>query len=209
MTKNQNAKYKIGDLVIDHKNEYIGRIVKLYLFEDQWFYQLNNREELIPEHQLSLANNEKFVLHKKENIHIDYKFQFGDIVQVKGYGKDLFVVIGFRCEIWRYRNSAWEDLVYECSRLKDGEWLEATEEELVYITNEENAKRFFTTTQVKTLSPPKTYKHKEIIDVDTLLDMYNDYKSLYENFGEISYKKKMNEIIKKLEALNHYNRKNQ
>ena len=47
------------------------------------------------------------------------------------------------------------------------------------------------------------------MDIDTLLDMYNDYQYLYLNFGEAGYKKKMKEILKKLEALsNHSFRKN-
>lgn len=200
MTKGRMAKYKIGDYVMGRNEEIFGKIVNVHLVEGQWFYRLHNREELYREDQLSPAD-EDAELAQKENVHIDYRFQFGDIVHVKGYGSDLFVVIGFRAEIWRYKNSAWEDLIYELSRLKDGEWLEATEEELVYIADEQKAKKFLLHPQLRNNPTQKPERKKDMADIDMLLDMYNDYKRLYELFGENTYRKKMKEVLKKLEAI--------
>lgn len=207
MSKKGQPKYNIGDSVFIIKEGMASKIRKILQFNGEWYYLLDNQRNLFAEenlhHELDLKHKQKH-----ENIHIEYKFHFGDIVRVKGYGQELFVIIGFRAEIWRYKESSWEDIIYELSRLTDGGWLEATEEELTYITNEENARRFYDTkTKANTknqlyISPPKTNnRQKEMVDIDELLDMYNDYQYLYQNFGENGYKKKMKEILKKLEAI--------
>jgi hypothetical protein len=211
MTNSGQPKYCIGDQIVISENGYVSEIVKIYQLGGEWYYQLKDRKNLYFEKNImSLSEYEKFS-HKSENIPIQYKFHFGDIVRVNGYGQDLFVIIGFRAEIWRYKDSAWEDVVYELSRINDGAWLEASEEELTYITSGENAKKLLAAkkqagTKSKLLSAPqKELKgKKETADIDTLLDMYNDYKYLFLNFGESGYKKKMKEILKKLEALSNH-----
>ncbi len=69
---------------------------------------------------------------KLEWIELNYNFTFGDLVQVTGYDKDVFRIVGFRTEVWRYKNDAWEDTIYELSRITDGEWLEADESDLTH-----------------------------------------------------------------------------
>ncbi|WP_090749912.1 hypothetical protein [Mesobacillus persicus] len=61
---------------------------------------------------------------------------------MKGYGSDLFKIVGFRTGICRYKEDSWEDIIYELSRIKDGEWLEAGEEELTLIADAESADVF-------------------------------------------------------------------
>lgn len=47
-------------------------------------------------------------------------------------------------------------------------------------------------------------RKQDMENIDSLLDLYNDYQYLYLNFGESGYKKKMKEILKKLEALSKH-----
>ncbi|WP_062356647.1 hypothetical protein [Bacillus kwashiorkori] len=207
MTKNQKPKFKIGDNVVITKVGNKGNVKKIVYIEGDWYYKLAEHDHLFAESSLQLKHHHEAKAHLTENIHVEYKYHFGDIVRVKGYGQQLFTVIGFRVEIWRYRESAWDDIIYELSRISDGQWLEASEEELTYITSGENALKLInskkqTSAKPLLLSPPKSSaKTKETADIDTLLDMYNDYYFLYQNFEEANYKKKMNEILKKLEAL--------
>jgi hypothetical protein len=212
MGEERKPKYSIGERVYIEKEGRVAAVCARYLINNQWYYALESRNDLYSEKGLSKPGKDSGQGEIRENLVIEYKFQFGDIVKVKGYGQDLFTVIGFRAEIWRYQDSAWEDIIYELSRLRDGQWLEASEEEITFITNEERGKKFF-------LKKDKGYDSgapfrigakkgektkKETADIDELLDIYNDYYYLYLNFGEASYKKKMNEIMKKLKALaNH------
>ncbi|GAE44321.1 IG hypothetical 18022 [Mesobacillus boroniphilus JCM 21738] len=55
---------------------------------------------------------------EKEQIDIEYKYFFGDLVQVKGYGSDLFKVVGFRTEIWRYKEEPGRMSFMNCPGLK-------------------------------------------------------------------------------------------
>lgn len=217
MSKHEQPKFCLGDRVIVVQNGIISEINKIYQISGEWFYQLKDSNNLYFEKNLmpwkgNKPNSIGATPQKQENIHIDYRFQFGDIVRVKGYGQDLFVIIGFRAEIWRYKDSSWEDFIYECSRLSDGAWVEASEEELTYITNEENAKKLLNAKKQqlkqknKLLAPTQkgTNRKQEIENIDSLLDLYNDYQYLYLNFGELGYQKKMKEILKKLEALSNH-----
>lgn len=204
---NEKPKFAVGDMVVVERDGTLSMVQKIFRVDGGWFYKLNNYDDLISEKNLALNKTNDF-LKKRENVYIQYKFRFGDIVRVKGYGQDLFIVIGFRAEIWRYKESAWEDIIYELAKINDGQWLEASEEELTYITNEENAKKLINGKKKNLaknplpLSSPKLQgRQKEMADIDRLLDMYNDYYYLYQNFGEANYRKKMKEILKKLEAM--------
>lgn len=208
MTKRGQPKFTLGDTVVIAKDGITSTINKIVNHDGNWYYSLENNENLYAECNLLFQKEYEKSFQKRENINIEYKYHFGDIVRVKGYGQELFVIIGFRAEIWRYKESSWEDIIYELSRITDGQWLEAAEEELTYITNEDNAKKLINAkkqTAAKNqllISPQKTQSRtKEISDIDSLLDMYNDYLFLYQNFGEAGYKKKMREILRKLEAI--------
>jgi len=204
---NEKPRYSVGDVVVLERDGTITIIQKIFQVDGEWYYKLKDYQDLISERSLAIKPKLE-VAKMRENVNIEYKFQFGDIVRVKGYGQDLFMVIGFRAEIWRYKESAWEDLIYELAKINDGQWLEASEDELTYITNEENAKKLMAMKKdpidknpLPLSSPKPQSRQKEIVDIDQLLDMYNDYQYLYLNFGEASYRKKMKEILKKLEAM--------
>ncbi|SEN79760.1 hypothetical protein SAMN05192533_12122 [Mesobacillus persicus] len=163
---------------------------------------------------------------EKEHIDIEYKFFFGDVVQVKGYGSDLFKIVGFRTEIWRYKEDSWEDIIYELSRIKDGEWLEAGEEELTLIADAESADVFIKKFGLlwntdkkdkKALSAPEEKKQtsskrkseKEELRkkgmkkslIDSMLDIYNDYRILYLWFGDEEYAHVMKVVLRKLSVI--------
>jgi hypothetical protein len=134
----------------------------------------------------------------------------------------LFKIVGFRTEIWRYKEDAWEDVIYELSRVSDGEWLEAGEEELTLVADAESADTFIqklgllylVNKQDKTGSKPLSKKilrkdEWEVIErkkerkqlIDNLLDIYNDYRILYELFSDQEYYQVMRVIVRKLESL--------
>ena len=194
MTKNGQPKFNIGDQIVVLESGFVSEVVKIYQLGGEWYYQLKDLKNLYYEKNLQTLSEFEKQNQKSEKIHVQYKFHFGDVVRVQSYGQDLFIVIGFRAEIWRYQDSAWEDIIYELSRLSDGAWLEAPEEELIYITSGENALKLINAktspTEIIIVSSTKGNKgKKQALNIDTLLDMYNDYHYLYLNFGESSYKK--------------------
>ncbi len=190
--------------------------------EGSYVYEVNYSEGLFIESLLSpIDEYDGAILQEKEQINIEYKYFFGDLVQVNGYGDDYFKVVGFRTEIWRYKENAWEDIVYELSRLGDGEWLEAHEDELILITDAESADVYFQELGLlypyKSNNGPKDGKTKSSIRqaeqkmlqehreqkqlIDSLLDLYNDYAVLYKNFQDQEYKKIMVLTLLKLKGL--------
>ncbi|ETI67880.1 hypothetical protein [Neobacillus vireti] len=185
-------------------------------------YEVNKSDGLFIESALQLLSEYEGTVLEHEQIDIEYKFFFGDLVQVSGYGADLFKVVGFRTEIWRYKEDAWEDIIYELSRVSDGEWLEAGEEELTLVADAENADTFIqklgilylVNKQEKAANIPKPLnmvrkaefeeierkkEKKELID--NLLDIFNDYRILYEMFHDQEYYQVMRVILRKLESL--------
>lgn len=140
--KPNKPKYKIGDTVVIIMYGTVGKITDLRWLDGMYVYEIDKSEGLYFEKKLELLSEYKGEIVEKEHIEIEYKFFFGDIVQVKGYGAELFKIVGFRTEIWRYKENAWEDVIYELSRIRDGEWLEAGEEELTLVADAENADMF-------------------------------------------------------------------
>ena len=155
-----------------------------------------------------------------ENISIEVLYQIGDIVLIKGYGNSLFRIVGIRTEVWRYADDGWEELTYELTRMADGAWLEAIEEEISLMISNEEAEIIM---QQLHLNPPledaqdlgshfinqtsssKTNEFNEITNqekmIDELLDIYNDYLALYQMFQDPEYEDMMNFILK---SLNRY-----
>lgn len=185
-------------------------------------YEVNYSEGLFLESLLVPINEYGVdIQQEKEEINIEYKFFFGDLVQVEGYEEEYFKVVGFRTEIWRYKENAWEDVVYELSRLSDGEWLEAHEDELVLIADAESAELYFQklellypikkSTRKKEGHPYNALRKAEWNTlqefqarrqlIDELLDLYNDYSALFATFRDDEYKKVMLLTLLKLKGL--------
>ncbi|MEK4874551.1 hypothetical protein N1I87_07545 [Bacillus sp. FSL W8-0102] len=115
----------------------------------------------------------------------------------------MFKIIGCRTEIWRYKEDAWEDIIYELTRIPDGEWLEAQEEELKLVADHEEAERILKKAELLLISSQAKRKglpapeSPEIL-IDRLLDELNDYQQLYHYFQDEFYRVKVKEIKEKL-----------
>ncbi|MBM6619383.1 hypothetical protein [Bacillus suaedaesalsae] len=215
----KNPKFKVGDIVVISLYGTVSKISKIKSLNGNFAYELNNKEGLYLEDTLEsiLEYDDKNT--NQESLQVEFKYYFGDLVQVKGYGKDLFKIVGLRTEIWRYKKDAWEDIIYELSRLSDGEWLEASEDEITLIADHEHAPIFLQkldmiyvkTKETKVMemlqSMNKQRKtEKELLRlkrerkaiIDGLLDVYNDYKYLYELFEDEEYKNVMELVMENL-----------
>lgn len=222
MEKRKRPKYKIGDTVVITMYGTVGKVTDVKWLDEKYVYEVNKSEGLYVEAALHLLSEYEGSLAEQEHIDIEYKYLFGDLVQVSGYGSDLFKVVGFRTEIWRYKEDAWEDVIYELSRVSDGEWLEAGEEELTLVADAESAETFIQklgllyliNKQQKSISLPKLQnmlrkaeveeierKKEKKQYIDHLLDIYNDYRILYELFSDAEYHHVMRVILRKLETL--------
>ncbi len=222
MAKRKKPKYNIGEMVVIKAYGTVGKITDIKWMDGNYIYEINKNEGLFIEERLQLLSEYEDKVIDKEHIDIEYKFFFGDIVQVNGYSTDLFKIVGFRTEIWRYKEDAWEDVIYELSRISDGEWLEAGEDELTMVAEAENAEKFIqklgylyninNQTNKLNLPEPKqplkdknrekliTENHK-INMIDHLLDIYNDYQILAKMFQDPEYEKVQKLIIQKLKKL--------
>jgi hypothetical protein len=222
MEKGKKPGFKIGDTVVITIYGTVGKVTDVKLLDGNYVYEVNKSDGLFIESALQLLSEHDANLMDTEQIDIEYNFFFGDLVQVSGYGAELFKVIGFRTEIWRYKEDAWEDVIYELSRISDGEWLEAGEEELTLVADAENADTFIqklgllylVKKQEKTgenlkvenlvrkeeFEAIKQKKEKKEL-IDNLLDIFNDYQILYELFQDQEYYQVMAMILKKLASL--------
>ncbi|WP_035323368.1 hypothetical protein [Peribacillus kribbensis] len=222
MAKDKKPKFKIGDTVVINIYGTVGKITDLKLMDGAYVYEVNHSEGLYLESSLEhITSYQGEIVTESEQIDIVYKYFFGDLVQVEGYGTDLFKVIGFRTEIWRYKENAWEDVIYELSKVTDGEWLEAHEDELNLIADYETADTYIQkfgflypisnkmkkVELTKKAVPKKTekewldWKKEKVLLIDGLLDLYNDYRSLYDAFQDEEYKLVMQLVLKKIQAV--------
>ena len=222
MEKRKKPKFNIGDTVVITIYGTVGKVTDIKWLDGLHVYEINKSEGLYLETSLQMLSEYDGKLLDKEQIDIEYKYFFGDLVQVKGYGSDLFKVVGFRTEIWRYKEDAWEDVIYELSRIKDGEWLEAGEEELTLVADSDSADTFIqklgllfsANKEVKpsvNLEKPHQPRagekeelrkiHQKRMTIDNLLDLYNDYRILYKWFKDDEYAHVMRVILRKLSML--------
>ncbi|MDP4105845.1 MAG: hypothetical protein Q8935_12940 [Bacillota bacterium] len=222
MDKKKKPKFKIGDTVVITMYGTVGKITDIKWLDGKYLYEVNNSEGLYVEAGLQLLSEYKGKIVEQEQIDIEYKFFFGDLVQVSGYGSELFKVVGFRTEIWRYKEDAWEDVVYELSRVRDGEWLEANEEELTLVADAESADTFIQKLGLlyminKQQNPIKLPKLQNILRkaeveemerkkeqkelIDSLLDIYNDYRILFDMFHDQEYYQVMRVVLRKLASI--------
>ena len=199
MSGGKKPKFSIGEPVVIVKTGAVTKITEIHWGGTRWYYQLQHYDELYAEKTLRSCKDQYDSL-VREQVDLEYAFRYGDVVSVEGYPDDWFVIIGFRAEIWRYQDSAWEDIIYELSHIEDGSWLEASEEELTLVAKSQDRQNLLQKTVEKRRHTGKKERRKKV-NIDQLLDMYNDYRFLYEQFGDTQYKRKMREILHKLSAL--------
>lgn len=221
MGRRKKAKFQLNDTVVIVMYGTVGKITDVKWLDGTYVYEVNKSEGLFKETSLKLLSEYDGEFVEKEHIDIEYKFFIGDIVQVKGQGSDFFKIIGFRTEIWRYKEDAWEDVIYELARIGDGEWMEAAEHELVLLADVENAEAFMQKLGLlylikkqnsleaneSTLSLEKKEKNKKQDNqnreekINRLLDIYNDYRFLFEWFHDEEYLLVMKAAIRELKKL--------
>lgn len=219
MGNRKKPKFTIGDTVVIRAYGTVGKVTDIKWIDNSYIYEINTDEGLFMEERLQLLTEYEEKVIEKEHIDIEYQYYFGDIVQVKDYGTDLFKIVGFRTEIWRYKEDAWEDVIYELSRISDGEWLEASEEELSLVAEAEQADTFIRklgylymmNTKKSTLKLPEPKKQPQNPEsdlqqkrmIDNLLDVYNDYEILYKWFQDPEYEKNKKAILRKLKKISN------
>lgn len=225
VNKRKKPKFQVGDIVVMMLYGIVGAVTNVKELEQTFTYEIDGKTGSYLESSLIHLDefNENYSEH--EHISVDYRFYFDDLVQVPNISKDIYKVVGFRTEIWRYKNESWEDVIYELARVRDGDWLECSEEEVTLVCEAKNAEQFlkkFAETNpgmgLKKL-PKKNKKSpisKEIVvkpltelqkkeRIDNLLDLYFDYVSLKHNFGDGEFDKVIALIIKKLHELTGIN----
>jgi hypothetical protein len=221
MGRRRKAKFQLNDTVVIMIYGTVGKITDVKWLDGTYVYEVNRSEGLYKESSLKLLSEYDGEIVEKEHIDIEYKFFIGDIVQVKGQGSDFFKIIGFRTEIWRYKEDAWEDIIYELARVGDGEWMEAAEHELVLLADVENAEAFMQklgllyfikkqngqeaneltlSLEKKEINNNDNGQNREE-QINRLLDIYNDYRYLYEWFQDDEYLHTMKATIRELKKL--------
>ncbi|HEY4551441.1 MAG TPA: hypothetical protein VIG98_14330 [Bacillus sp. (in: firmicutes)] len=221
MGRRRKAKFQINDTVVIMIYGTVGKITDVKWLDGTYVYEVNKSEGLYKETSLKLLSEYDGEIVEKEHIDIEYKFFIGDIVQVKGQDSDFFKIIGFRTEIWRYKEDAWEDIIYELARIGDGEWMEAAEHELILLADVENAEAFMQKLGLLylikkqnsleanelALSLEKKEKNekqdtqKREGQINRLLDIYNDYRFLFEWFHDDEYLQVIKATIRELKKL--------
>ncbi|MFC4322800.1 hypothetical protein [Litchfieldia salsa] len=223
----KEPRFKVGDIVVITQYGTVGTVTDIEKVDNHYFYKVNHGQHFYLESSLNSISTYQGGEIEIEQLEVQFQYYFGDLVFVKGYGEAIFKIVGIRTEIWRYKEGSFEEIVYELSRLSDGEWLEASEEELILIADSENAEIFLQkltlyylikkekkSMELHAIMDMSKKTEKEIIKlqkekeeiVDGLLDVYNDYKYLYEVFGDDKYKKVMDLALKNLDKYiqNHY-----
>lgn len=230
MGRRKKSKYQVGETVVITIYGTVGKVTRVQWLDGTYVYEINKSEELYKEESLQLLSEYDGEIFEKEHIDIEYKFLIGDIVQIKGQRYEFYKIIGFRTEIWRYKESSWEDVVYELARVGDGEWMEASEADLILLADVENAEAFlqklgllyFIKTQngqekkelpltlqnIDSNMDPKKEPKSQEEQINLLLDIYNDYRFLYEWFKDDDYIQVMRATIRELKKLTK-NQKNQ
>ena len=222
MTNRKKPKFKIGDTVVITIYGTVGKITDVKYLDHMHVYEVNKSEGLYLESSLQMLSEYDGEIMDSEKIDIEYRFFIGDLVKVKGYGSNLFKIMGFRTEIWRYKNDAWEDVIYELSRVSDGEWLEAGEDELTLVADADSADSFIQklgllyildkkqkSIELKKSNSSFQQTEKELLErskekkelIDGLLDIYNDYSILYSLFKDIEYEQVMKLTLRKLKLV--------
>ena len=219
MGKNKQPKFSIGDTVVITIYGTVGKITDVKFLDGAYVYEVNYSDGLYVEKTLEhIDDYDGEILFEKEQINIEYKFLIGDLVQVDGYEYDYFKIVGYRTEIWRYKDNAWEDVIYELTRISDHEWLEAHEEEMTLIAEATRAEAIIQKLEIlyssnkkgteqiiaKQNNPRKGENNKNMTTkeqkqhIDGLLDLYNDYRRLFQEFGDDEYRHIMNIALGKL-----------
>lgn len=118
MARKKQPKYNVGDIVVITLYGTVGKITNMKILDGVYVYEVNNHDGFYVEQTLQHVSEQDMKKGETEWIELNYHFTFGDLVQVTGYDKDVFRIVGFRTEVWRYKNDAWKIQYTNCHELR-------------------------------------------------------------------------------------------
>ncbi|AKM18868.1 hypothetical protein GARCT_01580 [Geobacillus sp. 12AMOR1] len=214
MSAPKRPKFSVGDIVINTLYGTVGTITDIQQVDGTFLYEINHGHSLFAEQTLVLLSEFTGDLWIAEEIEIELPFFLGEIVRVRDYGGQLFKVVGVRTEIYRYYGEGWEETIYELKRLTDGWEIEVHLEDMIPLADGDGTSVTLVQDIViaapmkASIALPPAGGEKSGPSVDDLLDMYNDYKALYEWFGDDQYKRMMETVVQRLQTIVNYHNRN-
>ncbi|PJW13988.1 MULTISPECIES: hypothetical protein [unclassified Geobacillus] len=214
MSAPKRPKFSVGDIVVNTLYGTVGTVTDIQQVDGTFLYEINHGHSLFAEQTLVLLSEFTGDLWIAEEIEIELPFFLGEIVRVRDYGGQLFKVVGVRTEIYRYYGEGWEETIYELKRLTDGWEIEVHLEDMIPLADGDETsvtlvQDIVIAAPMKALiALPPAGGEKSGPSVDDLLDMYNDYKALYEWFGDDQYKRMMETVVQRLQTIVNYHNRN-
>ncbi|MGG3162287.1 hypothetical protein ABEO87_11605 [Geobacillus stearothermophilus] len=214
MSAPKRPKFSVGDIVVNTLYGTVGTVTDIQQVDGTFLYEINHGHSLFAEQTLVLLSEFTGDLWIAEEIEIELPFFLGEIVRVRDYGGQLFKVVGVRTEIYRYYGEGWEETIYELKRLTDGWEIEVHLEDMIPLDDGDETsvtlvQDIVIAAPMKALiALPPAGGEKSGPSVDDLLDMYNDYKALYEWFGDDQYKRMMETVVQRLQTIVNYHNRN-
>ncbi|STO12075.1 Uncharacterised protein [[Flavobacterium] thermophilum] len=214
MSAPKRPKFSVGDIVINTLYGTVGTITDIQQVDGTFLYEINHGHSLFAEQTLVLLSEFTGDLWIAEEIEIELPFFLGEIVRVRDYDGQLFKVVGVRTEIYRYYGEGWEETIYELKRLTDGWEIEVHLEDMIPLADGDGTSVTLVQDIViaapmkASIALPPAGGEKSGPSVDDLLDMYNDYKALYEWFGDDQYKRMMETVVQRLQTIVNYHNRN-
>ncbi|MED4878623.1 hypothetical protein P9711_13585 [Anoxybacillus geothermalis] len=207
MSAPKRPKFSVGDIVVNTLYGTVGTVTDIQQVDGTFLYEINHGHSLFAEQTLVLLSEFTGDLWIAEEIEIELPFFLGEIVRVRDYGGQLFKVVGVRTEIYRYYGEGWEETIYELKRLTDGWEIEVHLEDMIPLADGDGTSVTLVQDIViaapmkASIALPPAGGEKSGPSVDDLLDMYNDYKALYEWFGDDQYKRMMETVVQRLQTI--------
>ncbi|MDF9296685.1 hypothetical protein [Geobacillus stearothermophilus] len=214
MSAPKRPKFSVGDIVVNTLYGTVGTVTDIQQVDGTFLYEINHGHSLFAEQTLVLLSEFTGDLWIAEEIEIELPFFLGEIVRVRDYGGQLFKVVGVRTEIYRYYGEGWEETIYELKRLTDGWEIEVHLEDMIPLADGDGTSVTLVQDIViaapmkASIALPPAGGEKSGPSVDDLLDMYNDYKALYEWFGDDQYKRMMETVVQRLQTIVNYHNRN-
>lgn len=108
-----------------------------------------------------------------------FKFRLNDKVFMEEYRVHIYRIVGYRLERNFFPQDDWTTAIYELYREVDGFVTEAEEDELISVRS----------------------SREEFMDMNALLDKYNDYRFLADYFHDNEYHRKCAEVLEEMKNI--------
>lgn len=216
--------FQRGDKVVYHFSDGQGRLCStvctvegIIVGDYIVYYELRELAEVVMENELtSLDDFEEINAEQSELENYDHfsdeendeededqitfiqNLNFGDKVLVEGYEDEVYTIVGVIIEIYRYENEEWTEVSYELEN-EQGLCIYAYDEDMLLL--KAKALEHIVEDTSPRASEEISLGKKQELDVDTLLDDYNDYMCLYHLFGDEEYKELAEEVVKQLDHM--------